>query len=182
MSSTSLDTSKWSDDHSTGYQMNKRFAVIISNILSEIMEEEEKLNNNHKFTTINRSVDIFAGKRDPSISIHEYYERLIKYTKLENFTLIISLIYLDRIFEMDNVVIKIINAHRLILASVFLAIKFNEDDLYDNKFYARVGRVKLEELLKIEETYLQKINYSLFVHESIFAKYESFLNEYDGLN
>ena len=72
----------------------------INSIIEEIINENSdpskaNLIENQKMTNFNT-------KRVPSISIINYLERILKYTKMETSTLIITLIYIDKICEKNN--------------------------------------------------------------------------------
>jgi hypothetical protein len=86
----------------------------LSTILNEIVEE----NINHKVIPrgiINLKSDeisVFNCKNPPSISIENYLERILKYSKIDESTLIISLIYLDRVCDYHNLDLTLNNIHR----------------------------------------------------------------------
>jgi hypothetical protein len=82
----------------------------ISIVLKDIIEE----NTNDKAFVISDSQKkmSFNSKRPPSISIMNYLNRIIKYTNIEDSTLIISLIYIDRICENKNIFLTEFNIHR----------------------------------------------------------------------
>ena len=163
----------------------------ITYILTEIIKDNEnnqiKLSKNSSTTglpdqssTAEKS-DKFKGKKTPSISIENFIKRIIKYTSLENSTLILSLIYLDRYCEIANVKLTKDNTHRLIMMSIITALKFNEDDLYANAFYAKVGGITTEEFNHLELLFATGIQYSLFVKQEVFEKYEIYLNKFNDL-
>lgn len=52
---------------------------------------------------------------------------------------------------------------RLILAAFVTAVKFNEDLIYRNSHYARVGGVCLEEMNFLEACFLENIGYKIYV-------------------
>jgi hypothetical protein len=60
-----------------------------------------------------------------------------------------------------------------------LAIKYNEDDFYDNTFYSRVGGVSLQELNRFEFDFLTMCNFEMAVDDEKFFKYHSFLQMVD---
>jgi len=61
--------------------------------------------------------------------------------------------------------------HSLILASMLLAIKYNEDRFYDNHYYSSVGGVCLQELNFLEHELLVLLKYDLFVNRALYEKY-----------
>lgn len=61
------------------------------------------------------------------------------------------------------------------MASLLISIKYNEDDYYENKFYAKVGGVTKAEVDKLEYEFLCLMEFSLFVTEEIYNKYYQYL-------
>ena len=58
---------------------------------------------------------------------------------------------------------------------MILAIKYNEDEYSDNNFYAKVGGVSRKEMDKLEYEMLSLLNFSLFVNEELFDKYNNYI-------
>ncbi len=82
----------------------------INSILEEIINEnmdssKTKIREQQKSST-------FFAKKIPSISVISYMERIIKYTKLEEASLIVMLIYIDKLCEMNNFLLTENNIHR----------------------------------------------------------------------
>ena len=82
----------------------------INSILEEIIKEnmdssKTKIREQQKSST-------FFAKKIPSISVISYMERIIKYTKLEEASLIVMLIYIDKLCEMNNFLLTENNIHR----------------------------------------------------------------------
>lgn len=50
-------------------------------------------------------------------------------------------------------------------------MKFNEDNFFDNHFYAKVGGLSTKELNEIEYHFLTLINFSLVVNENVYLRY-----------
>lgn len=90
----------------------------ISKILTEIIDENEaSLTKNVKdrASKLHNPKSIFSCKTPPSISIEAYLGRILKYSKIEESTLIITLIYLDRVCDMHNLDLTNHNIHRYFL-------------------------------------------------------------------
>ena len=87
---------------------------ILSKILNEIIEENKNIKNGvvKEKNPKNDSYSLFYCKTPPVISIEAYLERILKYSKLEDSSLIISLIYLDRVCDKNNVELINNNIHR----------------------------------------------------------------------
>lgn len=112
----------------------------------------------------------------PGISIFDYLKRIIKYTKIENSTLVLSMIYIIRICK-KQIFVNEFNIHRIMLISIYLAYKYNEDCVFKNKYLALVSGVSLQEMTLLENEFLQIINYELFVDDKTFLQYQGYLQE-----
>ena len=44
-----------------------------------------------------------------------------------------------------------------------MAIKFHDDEYYDNKFYAKVGGISCLDLNELESVFLKCLDYNLFI-------------------
>ena len=139
---------------------------IISELFINICEE-----NKSKKTNKNFLLKSFTNMYIPSISIKDYLLRLSKYSKINESTIILILIYIDRICNRNNFILTYYNIHKLILAAFVLAIKYNEDNYYSMIFYSKIGGVTLSELNNLEYEYLILINYNLFIQTNLFDKY-----------
>ena len=60
-----------------------------------------------------------------------------------------------------------------------LAIKYNEDDYYSNKYYAKVGGIALCELNELEYYLLILLEFDVFIDEEVYEKYENQLNDFE---
>ena len=112
----------------------------------------------------------FTYKIIPQISLLDYLRRIIKYLKLEFSTLIISMIYIDRICK-EKVYINEFNCHRIMLISIYMAYKYNEDCTHDNKYLSLVSGINLEEMISLEHDFLDLIEFNLFVNDNIYNEY-----------
>lgn len=139
---------------------------LISDLLSNICEENKKKNKQK-----NLLIKSFNNKNIPSISIKDYLFRLIKHTQINKSTIIIILIYIDRICNINHFFLSYYNIHKLILAAFILAIKYNEDNYYSMIFYSKLGGVTPGELNKLEFEFLILIRYNLLVQEELYKKY-----------
>lgn len=110
----------------------------------------------------------------PNISLEQYINRLILYTKMEISTLIISIIYIDRFCYKNNYDLSYYNIYRLLLTSCLLSIKFNEDIKFDMKIYSDIAGVPIILLKQLEEIMFFCIDYRLYVNEEDYKSYYSF--------
>ena len=165
-----VSRSSTNDSDSIDY-VKKEMLKSIAGLLQEIIDEQGDKRDSKK--------TIFTAKSIPGITIENYLDRIIKYTKLETSTLILTLINIDKICEINSLQITKFNVHRLLLSSVLISIKFNEDDFYSNSYYARVGGVSLQEINNLEDEFLRMIKFCLWTEINLFNKYKVYLGKYE---
>ena len=139
---------------------------IISDLFMNICEE-----NKSKKSNKNILLKSFTNKNIPSISIKDYLFRLSKHAKVNESTIILILIYIDRICKINHFFLTYYNIHKMILAAFILAIKYNEEIYYSMVFYSKLGGVFVSELKNLESEFLILISYKLFVETKLFDKY-----------
>ena len=139
---------------------------IISDLLNNICE-----GNKNKLIQINNKIKPFMTKTIPVMTIKDYLLRLSQYTKINESTLIIILIYIDRICKINNFQLNFKNIYKLIISSMIIAIKYNEDTFYSTQVYAKLGGVSPQELNFLEMQFLILIKFSLFVEKALYDKY-----------
>ena len=153
---------------------NLELIKVISDILSTIIEENEKLPN-IKQILLNQKKMCFNEKAIPDILIYDYLKRIQEYTFIERNTLILSLIYIDRLCTLGQITLTYYNIHRILFGAILISIKYNEDTFYGNKYYAEIAGVKINELNSIEYNFILLCNYDLFVSDEIFKHYNAYL-------
>ncbi len=148
-------------------EMIKKDAIeLISDLFNNICEENKKKNEKN-----NRLIKYFISNNIPSISIKDYLFRLIKLTQINLSTIILILIYIDRICNINHIFLTYYNIHKLILSSFIVANKYNEDYYYSMIFYSKLGGVTIGELNLLESKFLLLIRYNLYVHVNLYEKY-----------
>ena len=155
--------------------MNLKLLKSISSTLSTILEENNKKSNLNEIN-LKQSKMCFSSRSIPSISIYEYLKRIQNYSIIEKNTLILSLIYIDRLCKLGKVTLTYYNIHKIIFGAILIAIKYNEDNFFDNKFYSEIAGIKLNELNIIEYTFMKLCDFKMFVSKDIFNKYNTYLN------
>ena len=148
---------------------------IISDLLKDICNENNSIETNNKNIEINKKIRIFMLKKIPPISIKDFLLRLCKYSKISASTLIFILIYIDRLCQKYKFKINYFNIYKFILASMVIAIKFNEDDFFSSEFYAKLGGISKTEMNYLEYEFISMINFNLYIKEDLFYKYHDLL-------
>ena len=142
----------------------------MSDLLTDICEESSKDKD-----TNNKLIKPFLSKKIPSISIEKYLVRLVSHSKMEISTLILILIYIDKICKNNKFRLNFFNIHKFIVTSMLVSIKYNEDDFFSNSFYAKVGGVSITELNHLEYEFLSLIDFDLYVDDDLYSKYSNYI-------
>lgn len=150
------------------------------NAMSHILESLIKENVQYaKSKKINKKYSVYNNKYIPGISITDYLYRIVRYTEISSSSLILALIYIDRICNDNSIILTYYNIHRLLFSSIMLAIKYNEDYKYNFNFYAEVAGMKVKELSQLEQNFFIHIGCNLYVDSKEFQKYSNYLlNKY----
>lgn len=134
-------------------------------------------------TVAKKTPHIFDSSEVPAISIERYLLRLKAVFRCSDAAFVVALVILDRFLEGPSVPFSdkaveqprprlcALNAHRLFLTSLLLAVKFNEDHVYANVHYAKAGGIHLREVNRLELFLLRAIDYDLHVHPEQYGQY-----------
>ena len=155
------------------YSYEKRIsrkANIIAKLLTDICEEG-KTNSEANLLLIKP----FISKKIPSITINDYIDRLLKYSKVSEEIFILVLIYIDLLNRHYKINLNYNNIHKLILASFIVTVKFHEDEHYSLKYYAKLGGISLKEIINLEYVFLTLLDFRLYISEELFQKYNNYL-------
>lgn len=117
--------------------------------------------------------NIFTSHGVPNITLSKYLERMKKYMKLEDNSIILGLIYLDRFCRKTKIILTDYNTHRLLFISILTAVKYQEDKFYTNKLYAQVCGVKTTVLNQMEYEFVIGMGFEFYVSVSLFDKYKN---------
>ena len=153
----------------------KKVITTISELLNNMCKENSSLEINDKNVASNIKIKYFMLKKIPSISIKDFLFRLTKYSKISESTLVIILIYIDRMCHKYNFKITYYNIYKLMLAAMVVAIKYNEDEFYTLDFYGKLGGISKFEMNILEYEFACMINFKLYITEELFYKYYELL-------
>ena len=123
--------------------------------------------------------DIFYLSFVPPISLNDYIKHLFIRTKMNISTLIISIIYIDIFCHNNNYILTQNNIYRILLSTCLLSIKFNEDNIINNKDYSEISRVSVDDLKILEFQMYLKLHFSLKVSNKIYDDYYNFFSNFN---
>ena len=149
----------------------KRLINLLSNIIGNTIEKSVKYEQKLNQLELNKSFE------EPKISIAKYIRRIIKHSNPEPSTLILAVIYFDRICNNGKINLCYSNVYKLILISLVLAIKYNEEYFESNEFYGKVGGLTIKSINKLEIYTLKVLKFNLYVKEEI---YETYVNQFSA--
>ena len=174
-SNDSTDYSGKSGRSSISIEPNETLIENISSIIESLIEENKNLLDFKEKLKIQKK-SVFNKDELPHISIKNYLHRIQSFSEAEDNTLIISLIFLDKICDTASIILTEYNVHRLLFISILIAIKYNEDLVFELDCYSKIAGMTKKEINKLEYEFLKLINFEVFVHKKIFEKYKSYIN------
>jgi len=114
----------------------------------------------------------FDAVHVPRISLNAYLKRIVKYARCNDDMLVYSLILIDRILLSGALKLSRHNVHRLLLSSVLVSVKFNDDFFYPNSYFAKVGGVSTAEINMLEIEFLRLIRFEVYTTDLQFQSYK----------
>ena len=157
--------------------INYNLLRAMSVTLTSILDSNKNLENYSEILN-KQSRMVFSSNIIPNISLQDYLIRIQTYSNVEKSTLIISLMYIDRLCNKANITLTYYNIHRILFSAILLSIKYNEDSFYDNKYYAQIAGVKTKELKTLEYNFSKMINCAFYVSEEDYEKYQFYLDNF----
>ena len=162
---------KGEEDQKIPNLKSNKLEFIISEILTEISSQNSEVEFNPD--------DPFSRQNPSKVTLQYFFGRIRRYSQIEKSTLIIILIYIDRVCITSGIILNPHNIHRIILGCLILAIKYNEDVYFNNEYYAKIGGVPLDEINTLEYKSFELIEQNLFISDDIFEKYLAYIIHYD---
>jgi hypothetical protein len=124
-----------------GTHPTKDTIKLITSLLEKITQNNDHLNTNKQATS--SVYTCFHARSKPSISIHAYFTRIVKYCPCANECLIALLVYFDRMtrpqLKIAPLQIDSYNIHRLIITGLMISSKLYSDVFFTNTRYAKVS-------------------------------------------
>ncbi|KAL1852941.1 hypothetical protein Plec18167_008926 [Paecilomyces lecythidis] len=106
----------------------------------------------------------FFSKKAPPISLEEYISRLQRYCPMSAAVYLAASLYITRLATVEKIIfLTPRNVHRLVLASLRVAMKALEDLSYPHSRFARVGGVSERELSRLEISFCFLADFELKV-------------------
>merc|ERR1719277_162723 len=114
-----------------------------------VLELQAVLSHMAAYNAEDRYLRCFRTESDsaPKVSVLDVFTRLKSLFRCSNESLVLALVYIDRIVEgMPELVAGTGQLREVFVVSIMLAIKFLDDNYYKNNHYARISGIPLQEL------------------------------------
>ncbi|KAI8972103.1 cyclin-domain-containing protein [Pilobolus umbonatus] len=142
---------------------------LLASLLERMTAANDLLNKQHQRRSSLQPYTRFHARLVPSIDIHSYLSRILKYCPCVNECFLSLLVYFDRMsksaisltgkpFTIDS-----FNIHRLLISGIMVSSKFFSDVFYTNTRYAKVGGLPVTELNALELEFLKMNSYNMSV-------------------
>ena len=174
-SNTSASTSFESQCPISTNAKNHIIKAIAAN-LKDIIEQNKQMGMN-KYLWKDQ---VFYLEQVPPISLEGYIRHLVKCTNMNISTLILSIIYIDKFCEKIKYILSYNNIYRLILISIFISLKYNEDKIINAKDYAMISGVSLEDLKMLEYQLCGALDFEFFVKSDYYQQYFVYFSKYSS--
>ncbi len=152
------------------HNLNSSISITLLNLISE-----NRSKHNYKELLKKQKNNVFNSLKVPKLSLGDFLYRIMYYSKVNDETLISSLILIDRYCKNNKIILTIYNIHYLLFTSILTTIKFMEDKFFSNKYYAIICGIKLSHLNKMEYEFLCGIKFELFIDKDFFIQYQNLL-------
>jgi len=119
---------------------------------------------------------LFHAPEPPAVSISDYVARLRRHFRCSPGCLVLALVYIDRATQRHpELEVGGLTCHRILAASLTLATKFLDDEVYSNRFYSEICGVPLRELNALEGAMMELLRGDLHVRPEEFDVYQRML-------
>jgi len=116
---------------------------------------------------------MFFSLESQPFSMEFYVDRLVTYCNCSTSAFVVALAYLDKVqVKCRALSLTQQNCHRLLSTALLLAIKFLDDEVCKQDFYAQVFGLNTEELNQLELTMLKLLDWNLFFDHNMYNRYE----------
>lgn len=145
-------------------------------LISSISQKLEKIIENNNYYEYNNDehnllINAFNSKEFIDIPIYEFLTRIIMYFNCQDSSLIISLIYLDKLI-MKNININKYNIYQILFTCLLISVKYNEDNIYKNNYYSEIIGITLEQLNLLEYNLYYLLDFNAYIKNETYEYYK----------
>jgi hypothetical protein len=111
------------------------------------------------------------NKNDENLTLHYLLYFWIKKLEFNKNLLLLTMMNIDKLLSSDFILTED-NIKNVLFTCMILTQKNYEDDVYNDKDYAKLIDISTEDLIKMEIEFLKYINFSLYINEEKFNNYQ----------
>lgn len=127
--------------------------------MNNLLEAKQKDHNLKSLNIQRRNNSYLLVKSEPIHSIEVFFNRLITYIDIDYTSIVLTNIYIARIY--NKIKPSRLNLHKVLIASMITAMKFNEDTIYSNSDFAELAGISCQSVNLMEIEFLEEIDYRL---------------------
>jgi hypothetical protein len=143
--------------------------------MPSIFDENKNIQNecdSDKLNTSSSSNDENVAFNDKNYTLHDYFYYWVDKLDFNENLLILTMMNIDK-FLSKNFIITSDNVKNVIFSCMVLTQKSYEDETIYDKDYAKIFKIKTDELINMELEFLKIIDYRLHVSGEEFQNYKS---------
>ena len=143
--------------------------------MPSIFDENKEIQNeceSDKLNTSSSSNDENVKLNDKNYTLHDYFYYWVEKLDFNENLLILTMMNIDK-FLSKNFILTPNNVKNILFSCMVLTQKSNEDETIYDKDYAKIFKIKTDELINMELEFLKIIDYRLFVSGEEFDNYKS---------
>jgi hypothetical protein len=138
---------------------------------SYLLKQAEIFDDDFIYSAMHVPTRKYVPPPDPQV-VFEFCANIIILTKMEKEVIIITLLYLERFIFNTGLLLTSRNWRRIIFITMAIASKIWDDDSFENNHFAQVFKhLSIGEINLLERTFLELINYKVYVKCSEYFKY-----------
>jgi len=138
---------------------------------SYLLKQAEVFDDDFLYSAMHIPTRKYVPPPDPQV-IFEFCANIMILTKMEKEVIIITLLYLERFIFNTGLLLTSRNWRRIIFITMAIASKIWDDDSFENNHFAQVFKhLSIGEINLLERTFLEMINYKVYVKCSEYFKY-----------
>ena len=136
-----------------------------------LLKQAEVFDDDFIYSAMHIPTRKYVPPPDPQV-VFEFCANIMILTKMEKEVIIITLLYLERFIFNTGLLLTSRNWRRIIFITMAIASKIWDDDSFENNHFAQVFKhLSIGEINLLERTFLELINYKVYVKCSEYFKY-----------
>ena len=156
---------------STSLSSEKKLTISkTTKILNKIMLDS-KQHTGWGFTT-----DPFNKIIRQDIGIEEYLTNIFSQTQCSVDTVILILIFIDKICKRKNLLINENNVLGLIMITAFVIVRYYENKSFTPENYETIFKASLKDILRLEIEFMKTIDFELKISKESYEKYRLYIS------